>query len=72
MMEWRDLVNRPNGEYVIVDTRVTPDAGWETMVFRATKNGCMMSGHDLDADWYGTAAEAEAGHLQMIEKWEKQ
>jgi len=68
---WRDLIKTRNGKFVLIDTRWTIDAGWETMVFSANKNGEVTNGLDFDCVQYGSKEEAAVGHTEIINKWMK-
>lgn len=70
----RTLSKTMNGKYVVIDTCYTADHGYETMVFKATgQNGTEPeSWSDIDAAWYESWEEARLGHLDMIEKWQKE
>lgn len=59
------------GRFVVVDSRETMDAGYETMVFEAEGNGDVIDYDDLDVARYETWQEMEKGHEKMCEKWKK-
>ena len=66
---WRDRVKVSNKHYVVVDTRLTMDHGWETMVFASTSQGEILSYAALDEERYASKEEAKKGHCEMIEKF---
>ena len=59
------------GRYVVVDSRQTMDAGYETMVFESSENGDVFTYEDLDIDRYKTWEDMKEGHEKMCEKWKK-
>lgn len=46
-----------------------PPLIFETMVFAPSRDGELRE--SLDCDRYATAAEAKAGHAEMVAKWSK-
>lgn len=64
----RTIVETSKG-YVLIDTCDTADHGSETMVFKCTEDGEVISWKNLDARRYITIQEAIKGHWDMIEKW---
>ena len=68
---WRDLIKTRSGKFVLVDTRWTLDHGWETMVFKANKNGEVTNWLDLDCARYDSKEAADCGHSDMVNKWIK-
>lgn len=68
---WRDRVNVSNKHYVVVDTRLTMDHGWETMVFASTSRGEILNYTALNEKRYASKEEAKKGHYEMIEKFEE-
>lgn len=67
---YRDCIEVGNtGRHVVVDSRETPDHGYETMVFPADKDGEVLDWGELDVDTYGDWQEMEEGHKEMCEKW---
>jgi len=68
----RDIVRIADGRFILIDTRDTPDRGWETMVFKCNRNGCVSG-----ADWskplcerrYKTIEEANTGHAEIVNDW---
>lgn len=70
VLKLRNVVKKSIG-LVQIDTRYTPDAGLETMVFLCDKDGNIIDGEELDSDHYETVEEAKIGHAKMIKKWWK-
>ena len=69
---YRDHIKVGNtGRFVVVDSRQTMDAGYETMVFEARENGEVLDWEDLDLGRYDTWQEMKKGHDQIVEKWKK-
>ena len=69
---FKTVLNIANsGNYVLVSTVFTLDAGWETMVFDCCDDGFAVDATDLDFRRYYTEAEAEVGHKEMCDKWSK-
>lgn len=62
----RDTITSYRGK-VIIDTCLTTDCGYETMVFKANPDGTL--GESLDSDNYFDKDHAVVGHMAMIEKW---
>ena len=65
----QDVVKSASKGYVLVDTRCTPDHGWETMVFKCNQKGTVKNWTDLDCRNYGTQQEANNGHAEIVNKW---
>ena len=55
-----------NGNYYFVDSRLTFDHGYETMVFRCDENGHVLSWSDLYAEWYSCEEDMKDGHSEII------
>ena len=68
MYHARDLIQASRG-LVLVDTCLTSEGFWETMVFPADPNGMIASSIDLDGMRYDTEDQARQGHSEMIGKW---
>lgn len=69
---YRDCITVGNtGRYVVVDSRQTHDAGYETMVFESTAKGDIFTYVDLDVNRYETWEDMKEGHEKMCEKWKK-
>ena len=64
----RTIVETSKG-YVLIDTCDTADHVLETMVFKCTEDGEVISWKKLDERRYITIQEAIKGHWDMIEKW---
>lgn len=56
--------------YVWVSTCLTPDHGWETMVFPCDATGEVSDWLELDAERYSGRGEAEEGHGEVISRWQ--
>ncbi len=69
----RDIVKikKSHHEYVAVDTQLTMDAGWETMVFPCDETGYILNWGEYDVDRYPDEESAVKGHKEMIKKWEE-
>lgn len=57
------------GQHVVVDSRETPDRGYETMVFPSDKDGEVLDWGELDVDIYEDWQTMKEGHDEMCEKW---
>jgi hypothetical protein len=58
----------PSG-YVWISTCLTPDHGWETMVFQCDAQGEVLDWLDMEADRYVEESEAQDGHASMVSRW---
>ena len=69
---YRDCVSVGNtGGYVVIDSRDTHDAGYETMVFESSADGEVLNWGELDIARYKNWEEMEKGHKSMCERWKK-
>ncbi len=70
---YRDCVEvGDTGQKVVVDSRETPDRGYETMVFHAdNRTGEVLDWGELDVKNYSSWQEMEKGHNEMCEKWKE-
>lgn len=67
---YRDTIKVGNtGKYVVVDSRETPDHGYESMAFEADKDGEVLDWGELDVDYYKSWQEMKLGHEEMCERW---
>ena len=64
-----DTFMSASGDFYYVDSNNTLDHGYETMVFACDNEGNVTSWTDLDAEWYDSLEEMQAGHKAMVEKW---
>lgn len=69
---YRDCVAVGNtGKYVVIDSRDTCDAGYETMVFESSADGEVLNWSELDIGRYENWQDMEKGHKSMCEKWKR-
>lgn len=69
---YRDCIEVGNtGQHVVVDSRETPDHGYETMVFPADEDGEVLDWGELDVDTYRDWQEMKEGHDEMCKKWKE-
>lgn len=69
---YRDCVEVGHtGSHVVIDSRDTPDRGYETMVFPASGDGEVLDWGELDVNTYENWQEMEKGHNEMCEKWKE-
>ena len=69
---YRDCIAVGNtGRYVVIDSRQTFDAGYETMVFESSADGEVLDWGELDVNNYDNWEEMEIGHKSMCEKWKR-
>ena len=64
------IVQCADGQFVWIDSRETFESGYETMVFPCDSNGNVESWKDLDCERYSSYEEMEAGHTEMVAKWQ--
>lgn len=68
----RDIIRTADGKFVMIDTRDTPDRGWETMVFKCDRNGRVSArgwSNPLGAMTYKSIENANAGHAKFVSRW---
>lgn len=69
---YRDCVAVGNtGRYVVIDSRETFDAGYETMVFESSGDGDVLDWGELDVERYDNWEEMKKGHETICEKWKE-
>lgn len=67
---YRDTIKVGNTKrYVVVDSRETPDHGYESMAFEADSDGEVLDWGELDVDCYKSWQEMKEGHKEMCERW---
>ena len=67
----RDVVELKDGSYAVVSSILTPDAGFETMIFASDKDGNVTDHTDLYVEHYDTKEEMAERHTDICEQIEK-
>lgn len=68
-VRFRDVVKTANGKHVLIDSCLTMDHGFETMVFPCTPGGEVIVWCELDVEWYKDVDEMAKGHEQLVARW---